>query len=76
MLGSGEFSVVVKGRMKSKNMNVAIKIAKPSADVTLFKTLLSEVKIMIFIENHENIVALFGVCTRNIRTRMETNSYQ
>ncbi|OXA51590.1 Vascular endothelial growth factor receptor 2 [Folsomia candida] len=69
VLGSGEFSVVVKGRMKSKNMNVAIKIAKPSADVTLFKTLLSEVKIMIFIENHENIVALFGVCTRNIRTR-------
>ena|SRR5665811_1380026 len=49
VLGSGEFSFVVKGRFKSKMKDVAVKIAKPSADVTLFKSLLSEVKIMIYI---------------------------
>lgn len=69
LLGTGEFAYVVRGRIISENKPVAIKISKTSADVTLFKSLLSEVKIMIYIGIHENVVALVGVCTEGIRNR-------
>lgn len=69
MLGTGEFAYVVRGIIISKQKPVAIKISKPSADVTLFKSLLSEVKIMIYIGVHENVVGLVGVCTEGIRNR-------
>jgi hypothetical protein len=36
-------------------------------EVTYFKTLLSEVKIMAYIGKHPNIVTLVGACTQNIR---------
>ncbi|ODN06115.1 Macrophage colony-stimulating factor 1 receptor [Orchesella cincta] len=69
LLGSGEFAYVVRGMIISKSKSAAVKISKPSADVTLFKSLLSEVKIMLYIGQHENVVTLVGVCTQDIRNR-------
>jgi len=70
MLGEGEFSRVVQGFLKSHRSNVAVKIPKPSADVTLFKNLLSEIKIMIYIGDHENVAGLVGVCSTEIRNSL------
>jgi len=63
----------VLGTFKFTREVVAVKIAKASADVELFKSLLSEVKIMMYIGKHENIVGLIGVCTQGIRKRKYTN---
>ncbi|CAL8147586.1 unnamed protein product [Orchesella dallaii] len=69
LLGSGEFAYVVRGMIISKAKSAAIKVSKPSADVNLFKSLLSEVKIMLYIGHHENVITLVGVCTQDIRNR-------
>jgi hypothetical protein len=70
ILGSGEFAIVVAVRWKTKdNLNVAVKIAKPSNDVEVFKAVLSEVKIMIYLGHAQNVVNLLGVCTQDIRKR-------
>jgi serine/threonine protein kinase len=50
-------------------MNVAVKIAKPTNDVEVFKAVLSEVKIMIYLGHAQNVVNLLGVCTQGIRNR-------
>jgi serine/threonine protein kinase len=48
--------------------NVAVKTSKPMDDgIDLFKALLSELKIMTYIGEHENIVNLIGACTQNIQ---------
>ena len=67
MLGSGQFAVVVKGVLTGSA--VAIKIPKTSADVVYFKSLLSEIKIMIHIGIHPHIVSLKGACTEDIQER-------
>jgi serine/threonine protein kinase len=68
ILGFGEFGIVVAGRWKTKdNMNVAVKISKPTNEVELFKAVLSEVKIMIYMGHAQNVVNLLGVCTQDIR---------
>lgn len=69
VLGSGQFTLVLKGRIVSQALPAAIKVSKPSSDVTLFKSLLSEVKIMIYIGHHDNVLKLVGVCTAGIRSR-------
>lgn len=44
-------------------------MSKSHSDVAIFKSLLSELKIMMYIGNHENLVELVGVCTAEIRNR-------
>jgi len=70
VLGEGQFSRVIIGSMKLTKEKVAVKLAKPSADVELFKSMLTEVKIMIYVGYHENIIGLMGVCTQGIRRSM------
>jgi serine/threonine protein kinase len=65
MLGSGQFAVVLKGVLTGND--VAIKIPKSCADIIYFKSLLSEIKIMIHIGIHPHIVALMGACTEEIQ---------
>jgi serine/threonine protein kinase len=70
ILGSGEFAIVVAGRWKTKdNMNIAVKIPKPTNEVERFKAVLSEVKIMIYMGHAQNVVNLLGVCTQHIKNR-------
>jgi serine/threonine protein kinase len=48
---------------------VAVKIAKSTNELEVFKAVLSEVKIMIYLGHAHNVVNLLGVCTQDIRNR-------
>ncbi|CAG7838415.1 unnamed protein product [Allacma fusca] len=65
ILGSGAFSVVKKGLAKGKE--VAVKTVKPGADKSYLKALLSEIKILIYLGKHDNLIALVGACTSDLR---------
>ena len=73
ILGKGQFGIVHKGvlnRNGGKSL-VAIKTVTPGVDVETFKALLSEIKIMAYLDRHENIAHLIGACTVDIKKRME-----
>ena len=48
---------------------VAVKMVKPQADITYIKALMSELKIMIHLGKHLNIVNLLGACTTGLAKR-------
>lgn len=50
-------------------LTVAVKIVNPNADGCYFRSLLSELKILTYIGQHEHIVNLIGACTNEIRQR-------
>jgi FMS-like tyrosine kinase 1 len=70
-LGAGAFGVVLKaeawgiveGEMKS---TVAVKMVKRNADRTYIKALASELKIMVHLGKHLNVVNLLGACTKSL----------
>lgn len=45
---------------------VAVKMVKPNADESHFKALMSELKIMVHLGKHINVVNLVGACTKNL----------
>ncbi|XP_051172496.1 vascular endothelial growth factor receptor 1-like [Leptopilina boulardi] len=70
-LGSGAFGVVRKARavgiMKNEKITtVAVKMIKRTLDPMYIKALASELKIMVHLGKHINIVNLLGACTKNI----------
>ena len=67
VLGSGEFGVVHRGTFNSEP--VAIKTLKSSVEVEEFKAVLSEVKIMAYVGNHESIIKFIGAETSEISKR-------
>lgn len=74
-LGSGAFGVVVKGIAKGivegeESTTVAVKMVKKNADYTYIKALASELKIMVHLGKHLNVVNLLGACTKNVVKRM------
>jgi len=85
ILGSGEYGLVVYGIYKNANppnngppfaKPVAVKTTKPIKNgKEQFKALLSELKIMTFIEKHPNIVNLIGACTQNIKKSRSIKDY-
>lgn len=48
---------------------VAVKMVKPNADYTYLKALADELKIMVHLGKHLNVVNLLGACTKNIAKR-------
>jgi serine/threonine protein kinase len=74
VLGSGAYGMVLKGILTTKNrerIQVAIKTVKPMDDISYFKALMSELKIMGFIGKHANIVNLLGAYTKSIQKRIK-----
>lgn len=70
-LGSGAFGVVMKGVAKGiidgeENTTVAVKMVKKNAGHTYIKALASELKIMVHLGKHLNVVNLLGACTKNV----------
>lgn len=79
-LGIGEYGVVYKGSILNNNnatnrhnqndenrrIEVAIKTVKPSMGTTALHALLMEVKVMLYVGNHPNIVQLIGCNTGNL----------
>ena len=74
LLGSGAFGRVLKGEASGivswePFSTVAVKMVKPQADITYIKALMSELKIMIQLGKHLNIVNLLGACTTGLAKR-------
>jgi hypothetical protein len=73
ILGQGEFGVVLKGRVKVANKegdideerSVAVKTTRNS-EMSGLRAILSELKILMFIGKHKNVIQLVGAVTRNI----------
>ncbi|KAJ8976163.1 hypothetical protein NQ317_002051 [Molorchus minor] len=73
-LGSGAFGVVMKGEAKrivegEEVTVVAVKMVKKNADDMYIKALASELKIMVHLGKHLNVVNLLGACTKNVAKR-------
>ncbi|XP_052126084.1 vascular endothelial growth factor receptor 1 [Frankliniella occidentalis] len=70
-LGSGAFGVVVKAEAFGINEGehvtpVAVKMVKKTADSAIIKALASELKIMVHLGRHLNVVNLLGACTKGL----------
>lgn len=73
-LGAGAFGVVVKGIAQGiipheEESTVAVKMVKQNADNDVMKALVSELKIMVHLGRHLNVVNLLGAITKNIAKR-------
>ena len=77
VLGSGQFGVVMKGNMMGEGLHdlrpVAVKSTKSNIDIENFKALLAEIKIMAYLEKHENVVTFLGATTMDIKIRKIQN---
>ena len=74
LLGSGAFGRVLKGEASGivsweSLTTVAVKMVEPNADITCIKALMSELKIMMHLGKHLNIVNLLGACTTSLARR-------
>ena len=74
LLGSGAFGRVLKAEASGivswePVSTVAVKMVKPNADITYIKALMAELKIMIHLGKHLNIVNLLGACTVGLARR-------
>jgi len=63
ILGFGEFGVVFKGCVKVANQEVAVKTIKPGAGKIYLKSLMLELKILMLVRDHENIISIVGAQT-------------
>ncbi|KAL1506846.1 hypothetical protein ABEB36_006133 [Hypothenemus hampei] len=73
-LGSGAFGVVMKAEAQGivngePKTTVAVKMVRKNADQSYIKALASELKIMIHLGRHVNVVNLLGACTKNVAKR-------
>ncbi|KAK0183116.1 hypothetical protein PV327_001186 [Microctonus hyperodae] len=73
-LGCGAFGVVMKAEAQGISENeestiVAVKMVRRSTESTYIRALASELKIMVHLGKHLNVVNLLGACTRNIAKR-------
>ncbi|XP_068907472.1 vascular endothelial growth factor receptor 1-like isoform X2 [Tenebrio molitor] len=73
-IGSGAFGVVLKGEAKGmfeheKKTTVAVKMVNRNIGDIYVKALASELKIMIHLGKHINVVNLLGACTKNVYKR-------
>ena len=74
LLGSGAFGRVLKAEASGILLHepvttVAVKMVKPQADITYIKALMAELKIMMHIGKHLNIVNLLGASTVGLARR-------
>ncbi|GAB0098867.1 vascular endothelial growth factor receptor 1 [Sergentomyia squamirostris] len=73
-LGAGAFGVVVKGIAQGilpyeDETTVAVKMVKKNTDNEVMRALISELKIMVHLGQHLNVVNLLGAVTKNIAKR-------
>ena len=71
-MGAGCFGVVVKAEavgIKGSDeisKTVAVKMVRSKTNVTALEDLVSELKVMIYLGSHLNVLNLLGACTKNI----------
>jgi len=77
-LGVGQFGVVVQAKQigtvndpkKNEVRTVAVKMVKSALNTTSLESLASELKILIHLGPHLNVVNLLGACTKEIADGM------
>ena len=69
-LGAGAFGRVLKGEAirigAEPVMTVAVKMVRAQGNIMALKALMSELKIMIHLGSHLNVVNLLGACTKRV----------
>ena len=69
-MGIGAFGAVYEAetriRFSNRTAKVAVKVARRDADSVQIQTLVDELKVMIYLGEHLNIVNLLGACTKTI----------
>ncbi len=66
-MGTGQFGRVVQAKAVGMgNSKVAVKMVKSALDNTGLTSLASELKILIHLGSHLNVVSLLGACTKNL----------
>lgn len=70
LLGSGAFGSVYQGRIDGLVNDVAFKMTRPDCPVSALRGLLSEIKILIYLGKHENIVSICGAYTAELSNGM------
>lgn len=79
VIGSGEFGVVKRGTLKfipnGDPIQVAVKSTEDGADAKYLTALLSEIKLMIYLKKHENIVTILGACTSDLEKGVDIHLY-
>ncbi|XP_014218684.1 vascular endothelial growth factor receptor 2-like [Copidosoma floridanum] len=73
-LGSGAFGVVYKAEAyrilpHESITTVAVKTIRKNADLMYISALAKELKIMVYLGQHLNVINLLGACTKNIAKR-------
>lgn len=61
VLGEGHFGVVTKGYLKREGSIIPVALKTPLSAVKDLSLFVKEIKVMIFVGNHDNIVRFFGV---------------
>lgn len=59
----GEAKNIIEGE---ESTTVAVKMVKRNADNAFIRALSSELKIMVHLGKHVNVVNLLGACTKNV----------
>ena len=76
-LGAGCFGRVVKAEAvgikdsEETVKTVAVKMIKSATNVAALEALVSELKILIYLGSHLNVVNLLGACTKEISRGLE-----
>jgi len=78
-LGSGAFGRVMKADAvgiipQEPCSTVAVKMVKANADESHIKALMSELKIMVHLGQHVNVVNLLGACTEHLAKRSKLSA--
>jgi len=63
LLGKGEHGAVYSGNISSRKENVAVKTTCLSLSAASAKQLLTEIKILIHVGKHENVINFIGAYT-------------
>ncbi|XP_068243201.1 vascular endothelial growth factor receptor 1-like isoform X2 [Palaemon carinicauda] len=76
LIGEGEFGHVFQAKVDGLRANelqttVAVKTAKSRSNEVFRKELIAEVKIMMHIGRHANVLNLLGICSENLATKGE-----
>lgn len=67
-LGSGHFGVVMKAHVRGDGTPVAVKMVRHKRNVDELEILMKELKVMIHMGQHVNVLQLVGAVTRQIRS--------
>jgi len=60
---------VYKASLSYESKPVAVKCLKPGASANFIRAAMSELKVMLFLKSHQNVVKLIGAFTRDLILR-------